>query len=149
MGSLIATEVAYILEQSGLSVAYLLVSGCGAPGSTRHAINGDLTDHLVSLGGIPLELSESTDFMSMLKTVFTSDIRLIDEYVPREDLKISCPIIVCSGDGDEILQHSDIQDWRKITAGECNFVRMKGGHFYQSGTLFELREELIKGFMLK
>ncbi|WP_349956536.1 alpha/beta fold hydrolase [Rhizobium sp. ZPR3] len=149
MGSLIATEVAHLLEQSGHSVAHLLVSGCGAPGSVRAALKGSLTDHLISLGGIPSELSESTDFMSMLKTVFTSDIGLIDDYVPREILKLSCPIIVCSGDSDEILQRSDIQDWRKVTDGQCDFVPMKGGHFYQSGTLFELREELIKRFVLR
>lgn len=149
MGSLIATEVAYILEQSGFSVAHLLVSGCGAPGSGRQAIKGSLTDHIISLGGIPLELSERADFMSIFKTIFSSDISLIDDYAPREGFKLSCPIIVCSGDSDEFLQRSDIHDWRNVTDGRCDFVPMKGGHFYQSGTLFELREELIKGFVLR
>ncbi len=144
MGSLIAAEVACVLEQSGLSVAYLLVSGCGVPGSKRQAIDGDLIDHLISLGGIPSELSESADFMRMFKSIFTSDIGLIDAYVPREDLKLSCPITVYSGDSDKTVQYVDVKAWDKVTASECNFVSMEGGHFYRSGTLSELREELIK-----
>lgn len=146
LGAVIATKVCESLEQRGLVVAHLFISGYPAPSEENiyspdieyspdqpffvpaHASDEILTHSLESYGEHLEWLSEPA-----LRALFLPVIRADIQLLLSGDLldeRVQAPLTVLAGAADPLLQDKDLGQWAAVTRSGCSVYRLPGGHFY-------------------
>jgi surfactin synthase thioesterase subunit len=146
LGAVIATKVCESLEQRGVTVAHLFVSGYSAPSADNiyspdieyspdrpffvpaHASDEILTHSLESYG-------EQLGWLSVpgLRQIFLPVVRADIQLLLSGDLlneHVQAPLTVLAGADDPLLQDKDLGEWAAATQAECSVHRLPGGHFY-------------------
>jgi pyochelin biosynthetic protein PchC len=135
MGAAVAHEVARHLEERGVSVAHLVVSGRQPPEHHRpgrlHLDSDDaLWAELRRLGGTGDALLERAELRRLTTPAIRADYRLIETYRPRPAAPVRTPILALVGDADPDVSTAEAADWRGHTSGGFRLLVFAGHHFY-------------------
>jgi len=156
MGAAVAYEVARRLAGTGTGgPRCLIVSGRPAPGA---AANGrrlsDLPDdefvrQVARLNGIPPEVLNEPELLSMLMPTLRADYELSETYQPLPGGRLDCRVIAYISTSDPVAQYTEMLAWRKVTTSEFSVRVFRGDHFYLKGgrpdVLNAVREDVTAG----
>lgn len=135
MGSAVAFEVARRMEQLGVSVPRLVVSGRRAPSLWRNDNvhqrgDAELLAEVQELSGTPLELLTDAELRRAYLPVIRNDYRAIETYTAAQDLAVRCPITMFVGDRDPRVTLDEAEAWHRHTSAGFQLHVFPGGHFY-------------------
>lgn len=82
---------------------------------------------IVSLGGMNEQIVNNERFLDIFMEPVRKDFVIWGQYVFRPG-KIPCDITAVYGKEDP--ETGDVADWRRLSAGNVDFVEMGGGHFF-------------------
>ncbi|MBM0231391.1 thioesterase [Micromonospora sp. STR1_7] len=143
LGAVVATEVARGLEDRGVGLTWLGVSGRIAPHGERvRPIRPELPDDelmraLIELGGVPDRIEELPEFRERFLNVVRADLRMLDSYVPdpgRAPLRV--PLTVFGGMDDPLTPPAGLAGWSHETEGSVRQHLCPGEHFFFFGDCF-------------
>ena len=119
MGAILCFEVARWLRRHGKPLPrFLFVSARRAPqipdtDLPRYLLNdADLLASLSELNGMPAELMEHKELVSLALPAIRADIELVETYEYRDEAPLGCPITAFSGLADNEEPPVMIDDWR-------------------------------------
>ena len=135
MGTAVAFETAWRLEQGGNGPRALVVSGWRAPslrldqGVHRRDDAGVLAE-IRALGGTESALLQDEEVLRMAMPSIRADYRAIETYAADPERRVSCPITALFGDSDPKLDRAAAQAWSGHTSAQFRLKVLPGGHFY-------------------
>lgn len=149
-GALVAFEHARWLQDKGVLVRALLISGCRAPHlPDRHAplscvSDEDLRHELEHLKGTPKEVLNNRELVDLMLPVLRADCILYDTFSYKPSPALDCPIIAFGGNNDPLVSTSEIEAWNVHTSAWFTAHHLSGGHFflYSNDFLYTLNKEL-------
>jgi pyochelin biosynthesis protein PchC len=135
MGATIAFEVAGRLSHNGNPPITLFASGCRAPAMYRDARlhladDATLVANLIHLSGTNARMLEDREVVEMILPALRSDYHAVETYRYRDDVTLSCPITVFTGDADPQVAMAEALAWRAHTEGPFRIEVFSGGHFF-------------------
>jgi medium-chain acyl-[acyl-carrier-protein] hydrolase len=137
MGALIAFELARELRRSGgPQPDILIVSGARAPhvadpDPPMHQLPDDLLlEDLKLLDGIPAELLEEPEIVSMMLPTLRADLTMCETYEYRNEQPLDCSISVYGGDSDRKIHLEHLSPWEIHTARGFQLRMFPGNHFF-------------------
>lgn len=137
MGGDIAHRLLLERQKQGLAQArYLIVSGTRAPQLKRdRPLNSELDDErfcqrLQTRGGMPDEVLQNVELMSVLMPRLRADITLAETMPQNTDRLINCPMAAFGGDLDPEVSSGDIEAWRTHTDSTFSTRLFSGNHFF-------------------
>jgi surfactin synthase thioesterase subunit len=147
MGTAVAFETAWRLEQGGQGPRALVVSGWRAPslpldqGIHRRDDAGVLAE-IRSLGGTEAALLEDEEVLRMAMPAIRADYRAIETYVGDPERRVACPITVLYGESDPKLDPASVRAWSGHTTADFRVRALPGGHFYLVERQREVGDEI-------
>jgi len=154
MGAVVAFETARLLEEAGVDIASLIVSGRRAPSRHRdefvHRRDDDgMIEELKSLAGTDTAVLGDEELIRMVLPAIRGDYRAAESYRYRPGAPLRCPVVALTGDNDPKAGLDEVEAWQEHTAGRFRFRQWPGGHFYlsqyQAEVLDLLRSEVGRG----
>ena len=151
LGASVAFEVAQRLEERGVALVALLVSGRTAPcrerGGTVHALpDEDLLAEVTALGGTDAAALADHEVRAMVLPGLRGDYRCAETYRFSPPGLISAPIHVLVGAEDPQVGVDEARDWARHTRGASTLRVFPGGHFYlveqPAGVIDEIRSRI-------
>lgn len=135
MGARIAYEVAKELQQKGINIKYLFVSGSPTPDVPEampiyHLNDNEFIEGLKRFDGTPKEILENQELISVFLPMLRADFTLIDTYCEDEITVLHCPIMSFGGDSDNDAKPDEIREWSKCTNNSFDYKVYSGGHFF-------------------
>jgi surfactin synthase thioesterase subunit len=136
MGALLAVMVGDSLQQAGVAVRHLFVSGHPGirfkPQDTRLWVgvkdtDETLFDTLTMLDPV-LGLPEHEELRAMFLPVLRADLMMLRDLPPLA--RVSVPVTALGGADDPLLAGFDLTAWAGRTDRDCAIYRLPGGHFY-------------------
>lgn len=155
MGAAVAYEVARRLSAAGMAgPSCLIVSGRRAPGLAvgRRLLHTlpevEFIAEVARLGGIPPEVLNEPDLLSMLAATLRADYELSEKYRPLPGVRLDCPVVAYMGASDPQAEYAQLLAWREVTTGEFSLRAFRGDHFYlkagRPDVLRAVREDLTR-----
>jgi medium-chain acyl-[acyl-carrier-protein] hydrolase len=136
LGGLIAFELARDLRRRNHPPDSLFISACAAPHLPRvhpriHRLpDAEFIAELKDMSGIPSELTQSGEAMSLLLPVLRADFQAFENYVHVPDEPLSCPITVFGGSNDPRANRKEIEAWSFHTTAAFTSFLFSGDHFF-------------------
>ena len=137
LGALLGFEFCrHLIEVHNIVPCRLFVSGRRAPQrksppTLRHTLlDQDLIDNVIELGGVPAELLDSGDLMSLILPILRSDFRLTELYENISPSPLPIPITAITGESDPEVSIQEMQDWKEVSADSFSLHSFDGDHFY-------------------
>ncbi|MCN9244951.1 alpha/beta fold hydrolase [Streptomyces sp. RY43-2] len=135
MGATIAFEVAQRLEDHGIKLSAIFLSGRRAPSIDRpenlHLLDDRaLLEALKEIGGTDAAILEDEELMRMSIGAIRGDYKAISSYRWQRRPPLRTPIHVHVGDTDPQVSRTEAQAWAQHTTGEFSLSTYSGGHFY-------------------
>lgn len=152
MGAVIAFELArYLRREYDREATHLFVSACRAP---HRPMNGrpsydlpdaDFVNKVRDLGGTAPSVLQNRRFIKTVLPLLRADFKLIQTYVYKHDIPLSCPITVFGGAQDTMASLEDLNAWSEHTVSKFSLQILGGTHFFlnthRSALLSMLRRE--------
>lgn len=136
-GALIGFELARTLRARGRrGPVHLFASGRRAPDvpaerAPTHALpEPEFLDTLRELGGLPAELLEHRELLSLLVPTLRADVAIHETYQFTEQAPLECSITAYGGLTDPRVRPPQLEAWARHTAGAFVLRMFPGGHFY-------------------
>jgi medium-chain acyl-[acyl-carrier-protein] hydrolase len=134
-GAIVAYELAHLIGETGSPLpARLFLSGARAPhlpGEVIHHLSQSaFLERLVEYEGMPSELLDDRDALSLLLPRVQHDFRLLEEYECRQRHPLAVPISVFGGLRDSQVRPSDLLAWTSYTSKSFRSRFFPGGHFF-------------------
>lgn len=135
MGSLVAFEVASLLERAGAPCRHLVASGRGAPsipftGNVSMGDDAAVVEELRRMEGTdPLALQDP-ELLELALPAIRADYALLEGYSAAADAQVSCPTTVLCGDRDPLAPPHEVARWAQHSTGTVETRWYPGGHFY-------------------
>lgn len=135
LGALVAYETARVLQDGGLPVRALLVSGAPEPelagGGRTHRLGDDeLWSLLRELGGIDPDVTESPELRELVLPVLRADIALNETYRPTARPEpLHCEVRAYHHTEDPLVDRAEIDGWSAVSTGRFSIRSRPGGHF--------------------
>lgn len=139
MGAVLSSELARALQDQGMSgPRHLFVSGR----RPAHWPNPDPLLHILPdgefvaeiqrrYGGIPPEVAEHEELLSLLLPSLRADITALETHTPPPTrAPLACPISVFGGADDPLTPREHLDGWRSETSGPFRVRVLPGDHFY-------------------
>lgn len=140
MGALLAYETARRLSDGGRpGPMCLIVSGRRAPGRTanRPPLSALPDDEFVArvarLNGIPQEVLDEPDLVSMILPALRADYELAETYRRLAGNRLSCPVVAYAATDDPEVEPAGVHAWQEETSGRFMVREYAGDHFYLKG----------------
>jgi medium-chain acyl-[acyl-carrier-protein] hydrolase len=138
MGALMAFEVARALQAAGGPLpTHLFVSGRRAPDAAvpdeplyHRLATADLVERVRAMGGVPEEILEDEELVSLLVPIFRADFMATQTYTYRHRPPLRCPITTLAGDADALTSPALLDGWARQTCGPFRAHVFPGGHFF-------------------
>ena len=135
MGAAVAFEVAFRLEQAGIALERLIVSGRPAPPCQRskalHLREDDaLIAELEALGGTHRAILESEALRTVYLPIMRADLQLIENYQWRKERRVCAPIWSCVSEQDTEVTIEEARAWGEVTSGHFELEVFPGSHFF-------------------
>ncbi|MGH3510964.1 MAG: thioesterase II family protein [Pseudonocardiaceae bacterium] len=144
MGGLIAFELIRRMRSLNLHPVHLLVSGCRAPhlpsrSPDWHTLpDQEFIAAVGALGGIPPELLAESQFLEAMLPMLRSDCTVVETYVFRPQIPLSCPVTAFGGRNDQEVFPEDVRAWSDHTTGPCRVHLLPGDHFFVNSARSDL-----------
>ena len=140
MGAVLANEVTRaLIEREGITPRHLFVSSRRPPhmsGSETnlHTLPDDkfIAEIDQRYGGVPSELLQSPDLLTLLLPALRADIAALETFRPAKGTALACPISVFGGAQDPQVPRDHLEAWRDQTDGPFRVRMFPGGHFYMN-----------------
>ncbi|WP_028545527.1 thioesterase II family protein [Paenibacillus taiwanensis] len=137
MGTLLAYELYYKVKTEGHQLPrHLFFSGRQSPIVKNNMyVSTDMSDDefiekIIALGGIPEEISQSSELMEFYLPIFKNDIRIMESYKFKERAeKLNCNITVLNGLEDKIDATQEIT-WDYLCEQKSKSYYFTGSHFF-------------------
>ncbi len=134
LGSYVAFETARVLEDAGLVLDGIVVSGAdapalGAPGRWHLADDRALTRHLADLAPRTGAALAEPGLARLLLPMIRADYRLVETYRARVDHTVDCPIFALRGALDTETGPQGVSAWSAHTRSTFRRYTHRGGHF--------------------
>ncbi|KAA5834949.1 alpha/beta fold hydrolase [Saccharopolyspora hirsuta] len=136
LGASVAFEVARRLEQRGVRVRALFVSGrrppsLHRPDNAHQADDRALVADLLADGGIPDAAALDPEIVQLVLPVVRNDLRAAATYTYRgSGNDLTCPVVALTGDRDPKVTVAEARGWASHTTGPFSLRVFPGGHFY-------------------
>lgn len=151
MGSLVALETEFILEQKNMALPKaVIMAACRPPhlrgkGKQLGALSQeDLMKYMISRGQYDPEILESEELLAILSDIMYADIQIYAKYKRTyESGKIHVPLIALAGEEDEETPPEDMEEWGRYTDHPFEFHMCKGNHFFAFNENEEFIDDLI------
>ncbi len=133
MGAYLALRVVCMLENAGIKVSYLIVSGNPGPGIEPSVKRAKLEPEefraeLKKIGGIPDEVLLNSDLMNFYEPILRADFQISEESDLSGILPVDTPLYALMGSEEEGIE--DINNWAKFTNVDFRYKILKGNHFF-------------------
>jgi medium-chain acyl-[acyl-carrier-protein] hydrolase len=150
LGGLLSFEVARALRRCGLSLPIaLIVSGVKAAHLPRtwpdiHALPADklLAEVDRRYGGIPKELRDDAELMSLLLPTLRADLAVYETYSHVPEPPVAIPILALGGASDPVVSLPEIHAWSNHTTSHFESAIFPGGHFFLQERLVEATDRV-------
>lgn len=146
LGALVAFELSrHLRSKNGPQPAALILSGRAAPQLPRrlpdlHRLPPDeLLVQLRALEGLPPELEQNEEFLSLILPTIRADLQMHETYAYDEQPPLDAAILALAGSSDPQATPPDVEAWKCQTTSAFSFRTFPGGHFF----LFSVRDELL------
>ncbi|MFL6137074.1 MAG: thioesterase II family protein [Frankiaceae bacterium] len=137
MGSLIAAELARELTAAGTPPVHLFVSGRRPPhlpasrATIHHLPDPELADVLDMMAGKPPAPGRALSaFLRYAVRISRVDLELSEEYPPRRQRKLACPVTAFYGTDDPVVDPAEMATWAEETDGPFAIHGFSGHHFF-------------------
>lgn len=136
MGAIIAYEVARHVEQQGLQLERLIVSGRRAPQissqdpPTYNLPDAEFTEELRRLNGTPQAVLDHPELMQLMLGIIRADFTLTQTYKYAPGPKLNCPLSVFGGLEDTDVTREHLEAWCELTNNVCSLRMFEGDHFF-------------------
>jgi surfactin synthase thioesterase subunit len=155
MGALLEFEVARLLREQGLRQPEMLIaSGRNAPqfkwrdAGMQLLPDDEFVSAVIAYKGIPESLLQNEALRDLVLPRIRADLTISAEYRYVEKDPLECPIVVLSGNEDELSTEAGLNGWRAQTTAEVRYFRFAGNHFFlhsaEQLVLSRIAEELTK-----
>lgn len=132
-GAYVAYATASRLQEAGVEIAALIVTGANAP--TRLQVPSRATttptDTAAYLDDVDPELlaaGPSDEWREIVAETAMHDLRLLARFDTASTTKLRCPILAARGDTDDLTSNEGIQEWAQATHGMFSPHVFGGGH---------------------
>jgi surfactin synthase thioesterase subunit len=140
MGAVLASEIARELaRRESIAPRHLFVSSrrpSHMPASETyvHTLPDNEFIHEIDqrYGGVPSELLQSPDLLTLLIPVLRADIAALETFRPSKNDPLPCPISAFGGSEDPLVPRHHLEAWRDQTDGPFRVRMFPGGHFYMN-----------------
>lgn len=159
MGALIGFELAKHLRlKYGKSPVHLFLSSHRAPhlsvkDEPFHTLpENEFVGKLQSLNGIPKEVLEHQELMTLMLPILRSDFTLCETYRITAAEFLDCPITAFGGLQDESVPKEDLLPWREYTSSRFSFQQFPGDHFYliqSQALLIQTISDILSSYLVK
>lgn len=137
MGAFVAFELSRELRRRNHPLPkVLIISGARAPhvpdpDPPMHELPEDsLLEELKRLGGIPEEIFNQPEFLSLLLPVLRSDLSVCETYEYEDESPLDCPISVYGGEADAKVRPEHLGLWKTQTKQDFRVRIFPGNHFF-------------------
>lgn len=137
IGALIAFEFARELRKRSLLLPkHLIASATKAPQVPlkkeilHHLPDEMLKEKLRDYNGIPIDILENQELMSIFLPIIRADFAISENYKYLNDEPLICPITVFGGLSDDTFAREDLLEWQKQTTADFEYELFKGDHFF-------------------
>ncbi|MGW2014035.1 thioesterase II family protein [Streptomyces sp. NPDC001927] len=135
MGAVVGFELARRLEAAGRPPAVLFASGRRGPSRVRTEVvhqrdDAGLVEEMKKLNGTDLTLLDDPEMLQMILPAIRADYRLVETYRRGPGQRLSCPVVVMTGDADPRVTLDEARSWDEETTGAFELLVHPGGHFY-------------------
>jgi medium-chain acyl-[acyl-carrier-protein] hydrolase len=137
MGALLAYEIARLVRASGDSkLLGLFVSGARPPHlpdrqpPVRHLPETELIATVRRWNGVPDEILQNPELLSIVVPVLRADLTLCETYVCDGLPGIDVPITAFGGRADPKIAVEEVEGWKTLTSADCEVHFYDAGHFY-------------------
>ena len=138
MGALMAFELTYALERSGMrSPSRLFVSARRGPDEPdpRPPVHGlpevqFLNELQERYGAIPDAVRNEPELLELLLPVLRADIRAVETYEPTPHARVRCPVDIYGGTDDTHPTPAQLSQWSRVVEQPMRIRMFAGDHFY-------------------
>jgi pyochelin biosynthesis protein PchC len=135
MGALVGYEVARRLQERGVTMTALFVSGRRAPHRYRDENVHQRTDdgiiaELKALSGTEQGVLGDEELLRMVLPAIRGDYRAVETYRHEPGPVLDVPIHAFAGDSDPRVEVSEVEEWARYTSQSFALRTFSGGHFY-------------------
>lgn len=136
LGSILAFEVARVLEGRGMRPAGLVVSSRGAPELQPRAPRYELMDRpaflaaVEQLNGTPAAVLEHEGLVDMMLPIMRADFLMNERYVRFPGAPLRAPILALAAESDPEVPVADMLAWRHESTGGFTLRVLDGDHFH-------------------
>ncbi|MFR6578074.1 MAG: thioesterase II family protein, partial [Klebsiella pneumoniae] len=134
-GGLLAYEMATRLEQHGANIHALMIASQRAPHYHKNQQNWyqmpdeELIECLVELGGVNVQDAATPEFYELFLSTIRADLKASDDYAPTDKAPLMCPIHICQGLYDQVIDRQATRGWLDVTVNTVEWREFNAGHF--------------------
>ena len=149
MGALLSYEIGRRWIDRGLRTPeHLFVLGCNAPDrlvlerEPFHTMDDpDFRQALQNLGGVPPEILDNDEAMSLFKPILRNDFRICETYRPATlRKKLICPIHAFLAEKDDFVRRDAVEAWSDFISGPLTIHWLPGKHMIEHETFRSLKD---------
>ncbi|MFI1568580.1 thioesterase II family protein [Streptomyces sp. NPDC020490] len=93
-------------------------------------------DAVRRLGGTPPQLFERPELIELFAPVLRADFTLSETYEALPGPPLGCPLWVCAGTDDPMVDDAGLRDWENHASGDVCIEWLPGGHFLLDDAAF-------------
>ncbi|MFC7220678.1 thioesterase II family protein [Streptomyces polyrhachis] len=135
MGAAFAYEMGRYWSGLGRPPAGVVVVGRNGPSARRtlpdlHTLSASaFLDAVRHLGGTPPQLFEHPELIKLFAPVLRADFTISETYAPLPGPPLPCPLWVCAGVDDPMVDDPGLRNWEDHASGEVAVDWLPGNHF--------------------
>ncbi|WP_155987928.1 thioesterase II family protein [Gorillibacterium massiliense] len=134
MGGMTAFRLAQRLEELGRRPSAIIISGVNPPHLMRnkvaHLDDPEFLGHFQQLGGIPTELLQYKELLSLLLPILRADCRALESFRSTDGRLLTSPMTVFAGDGDRFCSIDQVKQWDLYATIPIVSYQFHGGHMF-------------------
>ncbi|MEU0335878.1 alpha/beta fold hydrolase [Streptomyces sp. NPDC006193] len=151
MGAMVGFELARLLQAAGRPPAVFFASARRGPSVVRtetlhRGDDAELLAEVTKLDGTDAALLQDEELLRMILPVLRADYHAVETYRYTPGPRLTCPLVVMTGDDDPRVSHDEARAWAEETDGAFELRAYPGGHFYltaqQEAVVAEIRTTL-------
>ena len=135
-GSVLTYELARRLVDAGNRAPEIVVLS-SAPGPSARRIDEplhllphqELLEQVVAFGGMPAEILDDPELMTMFEPILRADYRVIERLEYSTGKPLDAPITVIGGKHDEFVSEESMAAWATETSREFSLHLLDAGHY--------------------
>ncbi len=144
MGAKIAYETASMLQEKGLNIGHLFISGSSSPdfpviNKVADSPDDVFINELKKYEGVSADVLAQKEFMQFFLPTIRADFSMIEKYQDMRKKALACRITGFFGAYDRFVKGTSDQAWKQYTTKDFNSYTYDGSHFF----IREYEDEIV------